>query len=167
MGKKSKSTKGSSEKANIDATFEQDAKKRKLHNQSHEESSQTDDTLEKNFQLEKIDGHVFQLEEELTQTKNQVNKLYAFIKEQQEQIDQEKYFRSVMSARLNDLEQYSRKNNVRVFGIPDADRREHSSKSEQLVLKLFKEKLGIHWITQNDIDIAHRTGSYSENFNRA
>ena len=160
-GPKSKPTKGSSELSKSNETIEHDAKKRK-HNHS-----QTDDSLEKNFQLEQMDGHVFQLESDLTQTKKQVDKLTAIVTEQEEQLNQEKRFRAIMFARINDLEQYSRKNNLRVFGIPDKDRKESSSVSEQLVLKLFKEKLGINWINPSDIEIAHRTGRFSENSSRA
>ena len=159
-GAKSKSTMESSGK-NLDTTLEQDAKKRK-HNQS-----QTDISLETDLQLEKIDGNVFELENELSKTKNLVSQLQASLNEQQEQLDREKHFRSVMFARLNDLEQYSRKNNLRIFGIADTDKKESANESEKLVLKLFKEKLGIHWLTQKDIEIAHRTGRYSEHSNRA
>ena len=163
-GPKSKSAKEISEKK-LNETFEHEHKKRK-HNLSHEEGSQTDESLEKNFQLAQIDGNVFQLDSELSETKKLVEKLNILINEQKEQLDQEKHFRSIMQARLNDLEQYSRKNNIRIFGIPDNDRRESSSKSEELVLKLFKEKLGIPWMNHNSIEIAHRTGRFSEDSNR-
>ena len=99
--------------------------------------------------------------------KKQVSQLQTSLIEQRKQLDREKYFRTVLFARLNDLEQYSRKNNVRVFGIPDKDRGEKAHQSEQLVLNLFKEKLGINWLNHDNIEIAHRTGQYSEKSNRA
>ena len=163
-GSKSKPTKEISEITTVNETFEHEHKKRKI-NLTHE-GSQTDESLEKNLQMAEIDGNVFQIDAELTQQKKIVEKLNALVQEQQEQLDQEKRFRSAMNARLNDLEQYSRKNNLRIFGILDKDRKETSAKTEQLVLKLFKEKLGILWINANNIEIAHRTGRFVEGSNR-
>lgn len=57
---------------------------------------------------------------------------------------------------LNDLEQYTRRANIRVFGLK-GDKDESATESERLVCKLFQEKLGVS-VQGKDIDIAHRTG---------
>ena len=56
---------------------------------------------------------------------------------------------------------------MRGFGIRDTDKKESSQRSEQLVIDLFKQKLGLNWISHNDIDIAHRVGFFTEKGNRA
>ena len=56
--------------------------------------------------------------------------------------------------KVKDSEQYSRRNCLRIFGIPETK----GEKTDDIVLKLAKEKLGVE-IDINDIDRSHRTGS--------
>jgi hypothetical protein len=65
----------------------------------------------------------------------------------------------------NDAEQYSRRNNIRIQGVPDDDTKETSLQTTEKVLKICNEKLKVN-VTINDIDIAHRLGKWKENKNR-
>ncbi|KAK9753439.1 hypothetical protein QE152_g3563 [Popillia japonica] len=56
-----------------------------------------------------------------------------------------------LNNKLESLEQYSRKNNLRIFGVPKVEG-EHT---ESTVIKLVKDKLNIS-ISPNDIDCCHR-----------
>ena len=58
-----------------------------------------------------------------------------------------------LERKLEDSEQYSRRNCVRIFGIPERK----GEKTDDIVLTIAKEKLGID-IDINDIDRSHRTG---------
>ena len=57
-------------------------------------------------------------------------------------------------------EQYQRNYNIRIYGVSD-EKDESIVKCEEKLLKIFKEKLKIE-VKSEDIDIAHRIGTYSE-----
>ena len=54
---------------------------------------------------------------------------------------------------LNELEQYGRRNNIRISGLPHDDPNEHAHESTEGVLKLLNNRLGLS-LGYNDIDIA-------------
>lgn len=54
---------------------------------------------------------------------------------------------------LDSLEQYSRRNNIRIFGIPEVEK----ENTYDVVVKLFGEKLGIN-MGEEAIDRTHRAG---------
>lgn len=55
--------------------------------------------------------------------------------------------------RSDELEQYQRRNNIRVFGVPE----EHGENTDEVFLKIAREKLGVH-LSELDIDRSHRVG---------
>ncbi|KAH3880540.1 hypothetical protein DPMN_004456 [Dreissena polymorpha] len=55
----------------------------------------------------------------------------------------------------NDAEQYSRRNNIKIKGIPDPDPNEPATETATKVINFFKEKK-IAEISMNDFDIVHR-----------
>lgn len=59
----------------------------------------------------------------------------------------------------NDLEQYSRRNNIRVFGLSDDVAKQTSQITTEKVISVLNEKLSLN-LTEADIDIAHRLGSF-------
>ena len=65
----------------------------------------------------------------------------------------------------NDLQQYSRRNNVRIFGLDDRNANETSNQTERLVGQLISDKLGVP-ILPSDIEDAHRTGRFSKGANQ-
>lgn len=67
---------------------------------------------------------------------------------------------------VNELEQYERRNNIRISGIRDSeDERTCFQTMEVVCLELNKHMAGLH-ISPNDIDIAHRLGKYKHDKNR-
>jgi exosome complex exonuclease DIS3/RRP44 len=69
-----------------------------------------------------------------------------------------------LDRRNNDLEQYSRRNNIRIYGLKD-EKKETYFDTCQKVLSLMNDKLGIK-LRNGDVDIAHRIGKFSRDGNR-
>lgn len=67
-----------------------------------------------------------------------------------------------ISADLDSLEQYTRRCNLRIYGI----RESQAENTDNLVLDLVKNKLNVQ-LTLNDIDRSHRVGKPQINRNRA
>jgi len=61
----------------------------------------------------------------------------------------------------NDLEQYGRRNNIRISGIDGDANRQTSETTTTLVINTIKEKTGFE-LNVNDIDVAHRLGKYRQ-----
>lgn len=67
--------------------------------------------------------------------------------------DKVKSLDTALNLRSDDLEQYQRRNNLRVFGIPETN----GEDTDKLVTKLFKEKLGVD-VPVSRLDRSHRVG---------
>lgn len=72
-----------------------------------------------------------------------------------------------LETKVNDLEQYTRRNNLRVFGVPDTGVWETAEQAEEKVLNVINKKLSMADIKGNDIEIAHRVGKFQQGKNRA
>ena len=68
-------------------------------------------------------------------------------------------------ASLNDLEQYGRRNSVRITGLLNDTENQTSNAVAEQSANLINQKLGIR-IEYRDIDVAHRLGKYIHNKNR-
>ena len=68
--------------------------------------------------------------------------------------------------RFNDLEQYTRINNIRVYGLLDNNKYETPSQTIDVFLGALKENKISTDIDETDIDIGHRLGAYQENRDR-
>ena len=62
---------------------------------------------------------------------------------------------------INDLEQYGRRNNVRISGLDFDNRYENSQQTAEGVATLLNNQMGLN-ISSYDIDIAHRLGKYED-----
>ena len=61
--------------------------------------------------------------------------------------------------KVNELEQYSRRNNIRISGLLQDNPTESAQESTEGVLSLLNTRLGLS-LNYQDIDIAHRLGRY-------
>lgn len=86
-------------------------------------------------------------------------------KELKELVDQKEAHLKKHEKYLNDLEQYTRLNSVRIYGVNDTDKAETSTKTITTVVKVFKNKLDLN-IAPEDVDTAHRLGQFREDGNR-
>lgn len=65
---------------------------------------------------------------------------------------------------INNLEQYTRRNSIRIYGLPD-DKNESAEESRDKILKMCSDKLNIK-LSPIEIDISHRLGKFTTDGNR-
>ena len=106
--------------------------------------------------LEKLEGRLFETEVKAEKLESEVKSLKkvnetatGMIKQQDRRIKQNE-------RELNDLQQYSRRWNLRVFKVPEKEK-ETAADCTAKVCAIFSDKVGIP-ITASDIEVAHRTG---------
>ena len=66
---------------------------------------------------------------------------------------------------LNDLEQYGRRNSIRIAGLPSDSENQPSAAVADEMASLLTKKLGMP-IATTDIDVAHRLGKFAKNKSR-
>ena len=71
----------------------------------------------------------------------------------------------ILKYEINNLEQYTRRENIRIFGVKDSAW-EQGDKSTTLAIDIIKTKMKIN-IREEDIEAAHRVGRFKADKNRA
>ena len=71
---------------------------------------------------------------------------------------------SLRQKQTNELEQYGRRNNVRITGVDDSWT-ETAELTTTKVVKLINDKLSLT-VSENDVDISHRMGKFDQNRKR-
>ena len=109
-----------------------------------------------NSKVEQIESEIYSLKIENESLKTVQNKQTIILNDLQTENDNLKMQMKEPMIHANHNEQYSRKSNIRIFGIPSStDSSQENCKT--IVSDLCKSKLGIH-IDEGDIDGAHRVG---------
>ena len=98
------------------------------------------------------------------QSKNR--KLTAENKELKEELTRMKYGWKSLEMRMNDLEQYIRSNNIRIYGLEDKEKDETHENTTYTILNFLRNKLDIS-LKPSGIDIAHKLGKFTEKGNRS
>ena len=110
-----------------------------------------------NERLEKLELRIFTLEVE----KDKLQKENQDLRKKTDKIDGDAHsavFSSQLALKkLNDLEQYTRKNTVRMFGVSD-NKDETAERTMEVAVGVL-DKIGVN-IATADIDIAHRIGKF-------
>ena len=83
----------------------------------------------------------------------------------EEELKRERARSDTLECTINNIEQYTRINNIRIFGMDDRNPKENAFQCEQRVLSLLSNKLGIK-LKPCDIEIAHRIGRFQKDGNR-
>lgn len=125
-----------------------------------------------------LEGKLFEKEKENDKLKEKVTILEKQIEhnheyDKQNAINLQEYS-DHHSGQLNAIEQYSRRNNVRIFGIPEDSKptengqnsNESSETTTQKVVAQLNEKIQGLNLQVGDIDIAHRLGKVTDGFTR-
>ena len=121
-----------------------------------------DDFLQSVFhRIELLESKLYDKDQENDKLKTQIKKLNTDLEEQKSEnltlrgeIDEKS---EIMNGKLNDLEQYGRRNNVRIEGMIN-DKDETPEMTSKLVIDTLNTKIeGLH-LTNSDIDAAHRLG---------
>lgn len=105
------------------------------------------------------------MEVDLARVVNENRELKKKNKDLKETIDETKYANKVNEMHVNELEQYTRRNNIRIYGIDDRNKEESSAETTTRVINFLKSKLDID-LSSRDINIAHRIGRFREDGNR-
>ena len=114
-----------------------------------------------NHRLEILENRLFEREKENDKLKDKIKNLEKKITDQEDENQQLKRdietSETVAKEKLNDLEQYGRRNSIRIVGINEDDD-ETAEDTMQKVVDFVNEKIKNVSITKYDIDIAHRIG---------
>ena len=100
--------------------------------------------------LDKQDGALFDLQTKVEKLEHGLSNLQNKHQRSEERIQK-------LESSLNDQEQYSRRNCVRVFGVPERD----NENTNQIVCDIATNQLGVS-LAMADIDRSHRVGRRSE-----
>jgi len=114
--------------------------------------------------VEDLQNKVSDMETSMDKLQRENGEMAKANKQMKEQLEEREIKILVQSDEINNLEQYTRTNSVRIYGINDTDKKETPAVSANLVVKLLngKQNLGI---STADIDIAHRMGRFSTDGN--
>ena len=136
--------------------------------------------LEKVYdRIKDLERNQLKHEQEITDLKNKVSDLetdrdnvktkYDQLKQSHDKLDarvgEMEKLAKVNAKNVNEVEQYTRRNNIRIYGIDDRNKNESAEDTITLVLKFLKSKLDVD-LERWDIDIAHRMGRFSTAGNR-
>lgn len=81
------------------------------------------------------------------------NIFHETVKSLRDELSEEKNKVAALEIKMDELEQYSRRNNLRIFGVKEEDRED----TDKLLITLFENKLKIQ-VDVKDIDRCHRVG---------
>ena len=104
--------------------------------------------------IEKLEGKMFDLEAKNTEFRQAVGNLEYRIEELLDPLKN-------ADVRLNDLEQYGRRNSIRISGLADDNSKENVEECVTRVVDLVNNKLNVS-LDQSDIDTAHRLGKFNQ-----
>ncbi|GFS09554.1 LINE-1 type transposase domain-containing protein 1 [Elysia marginata] len=118
-------------------------------------------------EIEKLQGAFHDVLKEQSELKKEVNQLREERSVLVDEVQQLRDLTWVLKNQQNELEQYTRKNNIRVFGLRDKVKFEEVEDTTSLVLDLFRGRLGLTHFDPQTIDVAHRIGPFKKEYDRA
>ena len=117
-------------------------------------------------QQEILEGKIFDMEQKLDQQDREISSLKKSKEDVVLELSHERMRNQTLSNNINDLEQYSRRSNIRIFGVHDNNKKESINETENIVRDLLRRKLNLNFGPE-DFDICHRVGRFVEGSNRA
>lgn len=119
--------------------------------------------------IEKLECKLFEKQAENDNLKQEIKILRAELEQtkddNQKLMKENEKGRQTIEGSLNSLEQYGRRNNIRISGITDKAQ-ETAEESTRLVVEILNRKMPNLGLKIQDIDIAHRIGKYKKEGNR-
>ena len=113
-------------------------------------------------QVEVLESTLFNTNDENDKLKKEIQTLKKEIEDKDKTLNTEK---QKTASVINNHEQYSRVNNVRINGLPGDMKDETSNQTAGKVLDMISKKLDIN-MPYHEIDIAHRLGQFVQGQNR-
>ncbi|KAK7499843.1 hypothetical protein BaRGS_00008934 [Batillaria attramentaria] len=117
--------------------------------------------IEMKNSMDKMNGEIFELRQERDKLKKDIADSKRMEEELKRIATEAKLEASLAHRRTSDLEQYTRRNNIRVFGVEETDK-ETPADCEAKVIKVLHDKMGLRQVNGDHIEIAHRTGQKPE-----
>lgn len=108
-------------------------------------------------EIDKLRGEVFELKQEKDKLRKEIDESKKREEGLKREVGEAKFQAATAHRRTLDLEQYTRRNNIRVFGVKEADS-ETLDQCEKKVIRILHDKMGLRHVTPEHIEIAHRTG---------
>ena len=115
---------------------------------------------------EKIEGAIFDLQQENEKLRKQVGTLMIERQDLKEENERMKTSLRRIKMQRNHLEQWTRKWNIRIWGLKD-DETETVGNCMSKVISFFQCELGLTNFAPDRLDVAHRLGRYRQSQNRA
>ncbi|KAK7467777.1 hypothetical protein BaRGS_00037014 [Batillaria attramentaria] len=115
-------------------------------------------------ELEKVNGSLTQLQIENTRLRKTVEKYREEQVNLQSKIDSLKGIVKAQDLRMHDLEQYGRRNNIKIYGLAEGSKSETAVETGVVVRKFCREGLGV---TVAETDIDHRLGARQRDRHRS
>ena len=116
-------------------------------------------------QLLILEGELFDIRASHSTVLEEVKILREENLELKDSLQAQKHINNIMQRNTNDLEQYTRRNNVRIFDIDDRNPKETAEETEEKVAQLCRNKLGYN-LQPWEVEVAHRTGRFQADGNR-
>ena len=114
-------------------------------------------------QMDKILSEIFELRKENDFLKKKIQTLEKRNENMADDIERlEKKLKTEKEMR-NNLEQYTRKDNLKIFNLPGDCKTETSDVTEKKVVELIQKELKLLSFQQDHISVAHRVGVYRNN----
>ena len=111
---------------------------------------------------ERMEGIIFELRQENDKLRKQVESLTREKDNIKEEAERSKVNLRQTKMQLNQVEQWGRKWNLRIWGLRDDVRNEPVEECSARVTRFFHEELGLSSFNADSIDIAHRMGRFND-----
>ena len=116
-------------------------------------------------ELDKLQGEFFYIKTTNEMLTKKMENLQKEKVERQEQYDGMYYLNESLKRRVGDMEQYTRIDNIKIFGIEDTDRNETNTVTLTKVVNFINDKLDVK-INPGEISTTHRIGRFRQDSNR-
>lgn len=113
-------------------------------------------TLQEN--VERIEGKMFDLEQKNDNLEKELKLQISKQKENEDTIKQLSAKCKTLESRMVDIEQYSRRENIKIFGLVEND----GEDLKQKVVKLIQDQMKVQTFQESDIQVVHRLNTKSE-----
>nr|KAG5694530.1 hypothetical protein BaRGS_030405 [Batillaria attramentaria] len=107
-------------------------------------------------EMEKVQGSIFELRQENAALKREIERYKAEADEAKQTADEAKLRATLADQKADEVAQYTRRNNVRIFGVPESEN-ESVEECEAKILEIFNKKLGVS-LAPKDLEATHRLG---------
>ena len=149
-------------KALVDTDFLKESLER-IENQIKRKIS--DEVKELKVSIKALEGDLFLIQTNASKMEESIERIKDKQKKHREEMSDINYSNKSLKLELNDLQQYTRKNSVIIYGILDGKAVESVEECTNNVLKVLNNNLEMN-MDRNEISISHRLGIFQENGNR-